>query len=179
MDAYLRATNGAFHLFKANAKIISDEYGQPYQAIIVFQDVDEMRMQSDAYRRIRNTTQHKAQESYRLYRCNLSRDAVLNRVEGALPEPAYGQNYQTLSARTKVYAEKYVHPDDAAKLIKLLRKDKLLDDYEHGIRELTLDYREWTDEQKPYRQCHIKLEMEHYPDCTDIELLLLFYIDQE
>jgi hypothetical protein len=173
MNAHLQIESGAFHLFRAHGSIVNRENREPHQAIIAFQDIDKMREQAPAYRKLKQSIAEKGTESYKLYRCNLSQGTALEKVEGDLESPYKASEFSSLAVRAQNYSEQYLHPDDKEAYLELMNTENLLTAYDHGAREMTMEYREKTEKANGWRWMRIQLEMAQYPDCTDIELLLL------
>ena len=173
MDLAILEHGGKHRWFRSDATVIFDDQGQPSQAIIVYIDITEQREKETVYKKWQQSLRQKAPESYTLFRCNLSRDASFDSVEGLLLSIRFQEESATFNERTLEYASQYVHPDDRENYIATLNADALLANYYRDKRMETLEYRETLPDGLT-RWLRLTIELVEYPNTSDVEAYLMY-----
>ena len=169
----LKDADGSFRWYRMKASFVYDAKNKPYQAIIVFEDVTERREQAAVYTKWQQSMEQRPQESYTLFRCNLTKSTAFDSMEGALLTICFKPGSISFNERTREYAGRFVHLDDYEAYVALLDSEYLLAGYYRGIRTASMEYRERVTEGE-YRWLRVTVEITKYPESKDIHAFLLY-----
>lgn len=155
-----------------SATVFSDS-GEPVKAVITFLNVTERLEKEAVYKKWQQSLEEKRLESYTLFRCNLSKDASFDTMEGTLLNASFTSGELDFEGRTKEYAEQYVFEEDREKYIVFLNSDAMLAGYYRGKRSDKLEYRETLPE-GGVRWLRLTVDLVEYPNSTDVEAYLMY-----
>ncbi len=169
----LRTGSNEYQWFACNATVVFDADAQPDHAVLVFHNITDQRVKEAVFKKWLHSISSRPEETYTLFRCNLSKDASLDEQDGELLKIKFGSEPMPFNARTKQYAERYVYPDDRDRYVSLLDSNNLLAMYYSGERVATLAYRETGDNGEVlWRQ--LTVEMVEYLNSTDVQAFLMY-----
>ena len=121
--------------------IFSDD-GKPLTAIISYTDVTEQIEKEAVYNKWQQSLREKDQNSYSLYRCNISKNTTFDSKVGALLQIKFTEGSFNFNERTDEYVEKYVFEEDKERFRAFLNSNTLLASYYHGKRSCMIEYQE-------------------------------------
>lgn len=169
----LRSPDNGFRWKQIDSTLIYDDNSQPYQAVLVYRDVTEQREQAAVYAKWQNSLIQRDPDSFTLFRCNLSKGASFDIMEGNLLRICFSERLSTFNERSHEYGGRFVHLDDYDAYTSLVNSEHLLANYYRGVRTLSMDYRERVTEGE-YRWIHVTIETVQYPDSSDIEVFMMY-----
>ncbi len=108
-----------------------------------------------------------------MFRCNLSKGASFDSIEGALLQINFDKKINTFNERTLEYASRYVFVEDYERYVSVLNSEALLAGYYRGERTEEIEYRECL-KNGTIRWIQLKIEMVQYQDSEDIEIFLMY-----
>ncbi len=173
LHASLRLPDGSFRWFRKDASFVLDGEGQPSQAIIVYKDETEQREKDFFYVKWQQSIRQRDESSYTLFRCNLSKSASFNSMEGTLLTVQFSPRIKSFNGRTREYAGRFVHLDDFDAYVELLNAESLLEKHYRGESACSMEYRERLAEGK-YRWLKVSVETVQYPDSDEVEVFLMY-----
>lgn len=169
----LRTGTAEYQWFECNAAVVFDAEGNPDHAVLVFHNVTEQRVKEAVFKKWKQSIETRPQNSYTLFRCNLSRDAGLDEREGNLLNVRFSETSMSFNARTEEYATQYVYPDDREAYISLLDADALLAFYYRGNHETSLEYREMSEDGELSWRL-LTVELVEYLNSSDVQAFLMY-----
>ncbi len=169
----LRTGDDEYQWFECAASLVLDADGLPDHAILVFHNVTEQRVKEAVFRKWQQSIASRPPASYTLFRCNLSRNAMLDERDGDLLAVEFTADALSFNARTREYAEKYVYLEDQEAYNALLDSDTLLAMFYRGEHARELEYRE-IGPSGELRWRRLTVEMVEYPSSSDVQAFLMY-----
>lgn len=171
---YQRKINGDWKWIEAHFSTLFSDDGQPVSAIISFREVTEQIEQEAVYKKWLQSLQDRPENSYTLFRCNLSKNSAFDTAQGSLLRPpAPLPDSVSFSDRLQSYAAHFVCAEDRGKLLETLSVDALCGGYRRGTHTLALDYRELAPG-TGMRWLRLTVELVEFPGSSDIMAYMLF-----
>lgn len=158
---------------KARSSTIFLDDNTPVKAVISFTDVTEQLEKENVYIRWQQSLVEKPADQYTLFRCNLSKDASFDTVEGSLLKVNFNQKVLDFNGRTKEYVNQCVFDEDKEKYTEFLNSDALLAGYYREKRSRTLEYREKLPNGET-RWLRLLIDLVEYPNSSEIEAFLMY-----
>ncbi len=170
---FQRSSTAGWRWVDAHASTIFSDDGKPVSAVISFIDVTERLEKEAVYKKWQQSLEDKDPQTYTLFRCNLSKNASLDTVEGSLLKIRFDESRLLFNERTEDYVAQYVFEEDRSRYLALVNTDTLLANYYRGNRSATLDYRE----KLPggdVRYLRLSVELLEYPNSSNVEAYLMY-----
>ena len=164
---------GAWRWLEARSATVYNEAEEPVHAAIAFLDVTERLAKEAIYRRWQQSLADRPLETYTLFRCDLSKDATFDTVEGELLQVRFDPRKLRFNDRTAEYVEQCVYHEDKARYAAFLNSDALLAGYYRGRRTAAMDYREALPDGSQ-RWLRLTVELVEYPNSKDVEAYLMY-----
>lgn len=173
----LKSSNG-WRWVEARFSAIFQSSGEPASSVISFADVTDNFEKDIAYKKWRQSLQVKDVDTYSLYRCNITKNRLIDAEGGTLLKVQFTKSF-VFNKQTAEYVAEFVANDDASEFMSFLNSEKLLSSYYCGKRTLTLEYREKLTGDA-VRWLRLTVDLVEAPHSNDIEAYLLFEnIDSE
>lgn len=145
---------------------------RPVSAVISFSDITERLEKEVVYSKWQQSLAERPENSYTLFRCNLSKNASFDSREGTLIGLQFERERATFNERTAEYAQRCVYAEDLPQYIAFMNSDSLLAGYYRGSRSHTLEYREKAGE--GVRWIRLTVDLVEYPTSRDVEAYLMY-----
>ena len=172
-------TASGWHWLRGSHTTVFSDSGEPAYAVISFVDITERREMELAYEKWKLEVAAMPTEQTSLFEWNLTSDASEG-SSGTLIGGFDNLAKDTFNARTELYANTKVHPEDRLRYIALLNRERLLESYRQGENRCGSDYRELVDDSGGYRWMHVAVQLVPYPDSGEIKAFLVIHdIDAE
>ncbi|MEG1560643.1 MAG: diguanylate cyclase [Clostridia bacterium] len=149
---------------------IFDEHGQPERAIIIGEDVTDIREKELAYQKWRQEVDSIPKEKLALFECNLTLD-TLDKVEGNLLALQMDMPYEGFDARSIMRSEN-IHPEDRATYLRIANRKHLMSEYDAGHFFHELEYRTLTADNQ-YIWIHVSIQLVKYPNTNNIKAYMM------
>ncbi len=147
--------------------------GEPVSAVISFSDITERLEKEVVYNKWQQSLTARPEDSYALFRCNLSRGASYDSWEGKLLTVDFDARRQSFAERTLEYASQCVCEDDRDEYVSFLNPDRLLAEYHRGRPSGVIEYRERMKDGNA-RWLKLTVDLVEYPNSNDIEAYLMY-----
>ena len=147
--------------------------GEPVSAVISFSDVTERLEKEAVYTKWQQSLEERPEDSYTLFRCNLSRGASYDSWEGKLLKVDFDVKKESFDERTMEYVTQCVCEADRDAYLAFMDSDRLLAQYYRGHRSGVIEYRERTDNGSD-RWLRLSVDLVEYPNSKDIEVYLMY-----
>lgn len=158
---------------EGHASTIFSADGVPVSAVVSFVDVTDQLEKEAVYKKWQQSFKDKDPKSYTLFRCNLSKDASFDTVEGSLLGITFDPTFLTFNERTMEYVGRFVFEEDRERYAAFLNSDTLLANYYRGKRSDRLEYREKLPD-GDVRWLRLSVDLVEYPNSTDVEAYLMY-----
>ena len=158
----------------ANHSTILSSSGEVVSAVISFYDVTDHLEKEAVYKKWQQSLNDKDPAAYTLFRCNMSKDASFDTVEGSLLTIVFDENeLATFNDRTEEYVRQFVFDEDRERYAALLNSNTLLANYYRGKRSEALEYREKLP-MGGVRWLRVTIDLVEYPNSTDVEAYMMY-----
>lgn len=164
---------GGWRWLEGHASTIFSADGNPVSAVVSFVDVTDQLEKEAVYKKWQQSFADKDFGSYTLFRCNLSKDASFDTIEGGLLKISFNPDLLTFNERTAEYVQRFVFDEDRERYAAFLNSDTLLANYYRGKRSGLLEYREKLPD-GAVRWLHLSVDLVEYPNSTDVEAYLMY-----
>lgn len=147
--------------------------GKPVSAVISFTDVTEELEKELVYNKWQQSLNERPEDSYALFRCNLSKGTSYDSWEGKLITAKLSGKEKTFDEITDEYVEQCVYFEDRKKYLDFVNSDTLLAQYYRGQRTIVLEYREAFGDRSA-RWLKLTVDLVEYPGSKDVEVYLMY-----
>ncbi|NMP37976.1 MAG: diguanylate cyclase [Clostridiales bacterium] len=171
--SFQQSSSEGWRWLKAQYTTVFSDSGEPVSAVISFSDITEQLEKEVVYNKWQQSLDERREDSYTLFRCNLSRDASYDSWDGKLLSVDFASGEKSFGERTGEYVSQCVYDEDKELYIAFLNADTLLANYYRGIRSSTLEYREQMPDGK-IRWLRLSVDLVEYPNSRDIEAYLMY-----
>lgn len=170
---YQRMTTGGWRWLEADFTTIFSDDGAPVSAVVSYSDITEQMNKEAVYKKWQQSFDDKSPDTYTLFRCNLSRDASYDSVEGTLINVRFDESEMTFDERTAEYVRQSVYEGDCGRYLSALRANNLLANFHRGKRSDVVEYREKLPE-GGYRWLRLTIDLVEHPNSKDVEAYLMY-----
>lgn len=178
-SVFKQKVNGIWQWTEARYSTIFSNGGDPVSAVISFFDVTDRQEKEAVYKKWQQSLDGRKEETYSLYRCNISKNTTFDYREGALIDFAYAMAEFNFDDYSREYVEQKVFGADADRVVQFISSNALLANYYRGKRSDSIEYREKL-ASGGFRWLKLSIDLVEYPNSTDIEAYMLFEnIDKE
>ena len=171
--SFRKRLKGGWRWINARATAIFNDEGEPVSAIISYSDVTEQREKEAVYSRWQNSLKDRPEDSYTLFRCNISKGASFDSRNGSLLTVVYHDKAKSFDQLTDEYVTQYVYADDRERYRAFMRADTMLAEYYRGHRTDSMEYRECGAD-GAVRWLRVSVDLVEYPDSSDVEAYMMY-----
>ena len=147
--------------------------GSPVSAVITFVDVTDQLEKEVVYSKWKQSLSERMNDSYTLFRCNLTKGTSFDSREGGLLDIDFGITEGTFDERTAEYAREYVSEEDREAYARFLDSGSLLAKYYRGRRSDSIEYRERRADGS-VRWLRLTVDLMEYPKSKDVEIFMMY-----
>ncbi len=171
---YQRKLNGEWTWVETHFSTLYASDGKPVSAIVSFRDISDQIEREAIYKKWMQSLQDRPETSYTLFRCNLSKNASFQAVEGALLRPAHPvPDSASYTERLQRFVGNHVQQEDRERFVAAFSSEALHAGYRAGKHTAMLEFREPLPEGGE-RWLRATIELVEYPESTDIVAYMLF-----
>lgn len=159
-------------------EMIFDESGKPLRAVLVYEDVTELREKELAYEVWRQQLSELPEERTAIFEYNLAADRC-DKASGKLFDFASDYEGANFSERARRFVRDRVYFEDVKRIGRLFDRERLIADFHSGSASTTADFRYIVDGEQT-RWLNVSAQLVEYPGTDEIKAYIIFRdIDDE
>lgn len=170
---YQQNSSKGWRWLEAQYTTVFSHSGEPVSAVISFTDITEKLEKEVVYNKWQQSLAERPEDSYTLFRCNLSRGASYDSWEGKLLKVHFDDAKQTFDERTAEYVAQCVYEGDRERYRAFMNTDSMLASFYRGHRSDKLEYREQLPDGS-VRWLMLSVDLVEYPNSREIEVYLMY-----
>lgn len=173
VEAQFKMPNGQQGWYRMEFSNVFDQDGKPMHAICTMEDVTKAHERTLAHERWEDRLRQIDTSRVAIYEHNLTQDYEEMHV-GELPHLQHNREDMPFDEDARLWALNNVHPDEVNSFLTFLNRARLLEAFEVGIHEASIDVRVIGGEDEPFRWLRVTVEMQLYPNSTDVKSYTYF-----
>lgn len=133
------ANSNKYNWYSCKYTIVNNQYGNPSQAVISYEDITELREKEIIYEKWRNYFESQRAESIACYEYDLTND-IFESLEGEISNRLPQKVRKSFSKVAEYAADNFIIQEERENYLNFFSRNKLLSEYYSGKRELKFEH---------------------------------------